>query len=332
VPLVVEGRPEFETGISLPVVALGWIVAGAASATAVMACALVDESAVESFAAGVEGVETGVDAVVDFVTGLLAMVAGVTDEFTVVLTVGAGLFAGAGVGAGAVKLAVVGAGAASGAARGAGVAAVAMGVGVAVVLTGIAVVLGVSGVAACAVVTAGASGSVAEPSVGVTREEIVDTVVVVEVVGTWLFVSGAAPRVVGCVVIAVTDGMFCVLCNCEAWSIAWIMMVAMSEPTETLDEALVLEVEVVGVVVAAAGMVLVALESRVRCVGALAACRICAASIVAIAEAVTLAVVKLVTVTGVALVPLVAVVGVAAFAEVFCAVEFFPLGVKESGP
>lgn len=34
----------------------------------------------------------------------------------------------------------------------------------------------------------------------------------------------------GGVVIALTAGRFCEPCNCEAWSIAWIIIVAMSEP------------------------------------------------------------------------------------------------------
>ena len=35
-------------------------------------------------------------------------------------------------------------------------------------------------------------------------------------------------------VIESTDGRFCVFCNCEAWSIAWIIMVDMSEPEVTV--------------------------------------------------------------------------------------------------
>ena len=103
----------------------------------------------------------------------------------------------------------------------------------------------------------------------------------------------------------------------------------MSEPAETIGEVLVLDVEVVGTVAAVvAAAVLVALESRVTCAGVLPAGRDCAAVIVAIAEAVVPAMVKLVTVTGVAVE---VVAGADMLAGEFCAVEFFPRGVKVSG-
>jgi len=335
--LLVEDRAELETGISLPVAGFGWLVAGVVAATAVMVCAIVAASVVGEFATGVEVVGTGVGAAVDCGPVLFAVLVGVTDEFTVGVMVGAGLLAGAGVGAGAVKLVTVGAGAATGIAVGAGVVSVmvATGVNVAGAVTGVAVVLDVSGVVAGvadgAVVTAGVSVLAADASVVVRGEAVVATVVVVEEVGSWPFVNEFAPHDVGRVVIASTDGMFCVLCNCEAWSMAWIMIVAMSEPADTVEESLVLEVEVEGVVVVAVvAAVLVVLESRATCAGVFPAGRVCAAVIVAIAEAVVPAVVKLVTVTGIAFAG--GVGGVVVFAGVFCAVEFFPRGVKESGP
>ena len=85
--MLVEVRAEPETGISLPVVELGWLVTGVAAATAVMVCAVVAESGVAEFVAGVEavgaGVGTAVGAVGACATGALAVVVVVMDRFTV---------------------------------------------------------------------------------------------------------------------------------------------------------------------------------------------------------------------------------------------------------
>jgi hypothetical protein len=70
--------------------------------------------------------------------------------------------------------------------------------------------------------------------------------------------AGAADEVF--VVIASTAGIFCVLCSCEAWSIAWIIIVDISEPAVTGAALAVADVGVpsavvlFGVVEAAAGV------------------------------------------------------------------------------
>ena len=336
-------RFEPETGISLPDVGLGWLVTGLAAATAVMVCAVVEESCVDEFVACVEAVETGVGTAAGAAgacaTGALAVVVAVTDEFTVVVTTGAGVLAGAGAGAGAVKLVVVGVAAGIAAAAGAGVgsAVVVSGVDVVGTLTGRVVGTEVSvaetGAVAWAVGRVGVSKLAADAGV-VAADAVValDAVVVLVVVGIWPLVNGMDPRDAGRDVIASTDGRFCVLCSCEAWSMAWIMIVAMSELAGTVEPPPVLEVEVEGVVVAAVvAVLLVALESRVMCAGVLPVGRFCAAVIVAIAEAVVPTVVKLVTVTGVE-VGGVVVAGVVVFAgALFCWFEFFPRGVKARG-
>jgi hypothetical protein len=201
-------------------------------------------------------------------------------------------------------------------------------------LTGVAVAVEVSVAATGGVGRAGVSRLAADAGVATADAVVaVDAVGVRVVVRSWPLVNGMDPDDEGRDVIASTDGICCVLCSCEAWSIAWIIIVDMSDPAGMVDEVPVLEVE--GVVVAAAvAVLLVALESRVTWAGILPAGRFCAAVIVAIAEAVVPTVVKLVTVTGVALVEVAGAVGagVLVFAGVlFCGLEFFPRGVKASG-